>query len=80
MSYTVETTENGFIETLELDGVKYYKEWKFTDCGAESDSNDFCEQLEENGETDNALLDKIYDALDSSNLAYDFAYIKKVYM
>lgn len=80
MSYTVEPTENGFIETLELDGVKYYKEWEFTDYGAESNSKDFCEQLEENGETNNALLDRIYDALDSSNIAYDFAYIKKVYM
>lgn len=33
MKYTVETTENGVIETLELYGIIYKKEWTGRDNG-----------------------------------------------
>lgn len=50
MKYTVETTENGVNETLELDGTIYKKEWTRREDGCfESSQKCFSEQLEEDG-------------------------------
>ena len=71
MIYSIETTKNGYVETLELDGVKYYKSWNVTGKGSVCNDDDFCDQLENNGETDEMFLNDIYDKLDGSFLPYD---------
>ena len=64
MKYTIETTENGCIETLEIsDEVKLKKETKRTDWGCESFDKDFSDQLEERG-FDGEVVDKVFDEFD----------------
>lgn len=50
MKYTVETTENGVNETLELYGIIYKKEWIRRENGLlECLQKDFRAQMEEDG-------------------------------
>ena len=64
MKYTVTTTENGFIEELEVYGKTYQKTWIKTDCGFSTDAGEFHEQLVEDGIEDEQLLDEIWDCID----------------
>ena len=64
MKYTVETTENGVNETLELDGTIYKKEWTRREDGCfESSQKCFSEQLEEDGYSGElvAKVDEVFD-------------------
>lgn len=64
MKYTIETTENGCVETLEFaDGSKFTKRSERTDFGYKSLDNDFSDQLEENGFCEE-ILAKVYDLFD----------------
>lgn len=64
MKYTVETTENGVIETLELYGIIYKKEWIRRENGLlECLQKDFRAQMEEDG-YDGGLVAKIDDIFD----------------
>ena len=48
MKYTVELTENGINETLELNGITYRKEWTMLENGLlQCSQKDFSEQMRE---------------------------------
>lgn len=76
MIYSVEVTENGFIEKLEIAGNIYYKKWINTDIGAKCQDDDFCEQIENDGIANEMILEKIYDVIDSSFFAFNVAEIE----
>ena len=65
MKYTVETTENGVIETLELDGTIYKKEWTRRENGLfEGSQKDFSEQMRDDG-YDGELVERVAEVFDS---------------
>ena len=64
MKYTVETTENGVNETLELNGTIYKKEWLRRKNGLlECSQKDFRAHMEEDGYSGElvAKVDEIFD-------------------
>lgn len=64
MKYTVETTENGVNETLELYGIIYKKEWIRRENGLlECLQKDFRAQMEEDG-YEGGLVEKVDDIFD----------------
>lgn len=65
MKYTVETTENGVNETLELYGIIYKKEWTRLENGLlQCSQKDFSEQMRENGH-DGDLIERVAEVFDS---------------
>jgi hypothetical protein len=65
MKYTVELTENGINETLELNGITYRKEWTRLENGLlECSQKDFSEQMRENGH-DGDLIERVAEVFDS---------------
>ena len=79
MKYSVETIENGYVETLEINGGVYQKRWNFTETGEECEDEDFYDQISVAGERKRALLDNVYEVIDESPFASDFANrIKKI--
>ena len=67
MKYTVETTENGVTETLELDGSIYKKEWVREENGVmRCKQKDFSEQRIESGCTNDYLLEKVEETFNNS--------------
>lgn len=64
MKYTIETTENGCLETLEFsDGTKFTKESVRVDGGCQSKDKNFANQLEMKGFSEE-LVDCAYDLFD----------------
>ena len=64
MKYTVELTENGINETLDLNGITYRKEWTRLENGLlQCSQKDFSEQMRENGH-DGGLVAKVEDIFD----------------
>lgn len=64
MKYTIETTENGCIETLEfLNGEKYTRRSERTEYGCRCLDKDLSDQLEESGFCEE-IVEKIYDMFD----------------
>ena len=80
MKYTATTTENGFIEELEVYGKTYRKEWVETDCGFSTNDGEFNEQLAEDGIEDEQLLDEIWDRIDCIDVGSDMYKIEKELM
>lgn len=70
MKYTIETTEEGCVETITLNGRHYSKRHTKTWHGSETKDKDFCEQMEKDGVCEE-ILSKVYDLFDSF-LASDF--------
>lgn len=65
MKYTVELTENGINETLELNGITYRKEWTRLGNGLlQCSQKDFSEQMRENGH-DGDLIERVAEVFDS---------------
>lgn len=65
MKYTIESTENGCIETIELyDGSKYTKRHIKTSFGFTCEDLDFWEQMENDGICEEDFLDKVYNTFD----------------
>lgn len=65
MKYTVELTENGINETLELNGITYRKEWTRLKNGLfQCSQKDFSEQMRENGH-DGDLIERVAEVFDS---------------
>lgn len=73
MKYSVETTENGYVETLEINGGVYQKRWTFTETGEECEDEDFYDQISAAGEKNIRLLDNIYEVIEESPFASNFA-------
>lgn len=63
MKYSVEIKNGIAKEILVFKGKEYVRTTKKTDFGSSSDDLGFCEQLENEGLTDD-VLDEIYDKLD----------------
>lgn len=64
MKYTIETTENGCIETITLnDGSQYSKRHTRTDYGSREEDDEFWEQMERSGICEE-ILDKVCDLFD----------------
>lgn len=63
MRYTVETTENGVIETLEIDGETYKKEWVRGVGCLSCQQKDFARQMECSGYSGD-LLEKVDETFD----------------
>ncbi len=64
MKYSIEMTENGVVETLEINGAVYKKEWIYIAQGhLFCKQRDFSEQMIEDGLNDE-LVDKIEDTFD----------------
>lgn len=63
MKYTIETTDDGCIETLEFRNGKYTKRSQKTGFGCEALDEDFSAQLEKVGFC-NVILDRVYDLYD----------------
>ena len=79
MKYTIETTENGCVETLEMnDGTLYIKRYTKTSSGLRQEDTDFATQLEDYGVCDDEFLDKVYDTFDGF-LALNFMDIDKMF-
>ena len=67
MKYTVETTENGVNETLELNGTIYKKEWLRRENGLlECSQKDFRAQMEADGYRENLLRKSMEYLMDFS--------------
>ena len=65
MKYTIESTENGCIETIELqNGKEFKKEHVRTTFGSQCKDEDFATQMEYDGIGDSVLLDEVYDTFD----------------
>lgn len=78
MKYSVETTENGYVETLEVRGRKYMKRWTETDLGSSCTDAEFYEQLEADGVCDEEFLDMVCDEIDNDFFAGDLYDISKL--
>ena len=77
MKYSVETTKNGYVETLEVNGKEYKKTWCEYGLGKKPSDKDFCEQLEQDGFDNEVFLDEVYDEIDVSLFAYNFKDIEQ---
>ena len=75
MKYTVETTETGFIETLEVGGRVLVKHWTGDGGHVECNDKEFADQLEAIGIADEEILNRIYDVLDENYIGMD---LKKI--
>ncbi len=80
MKYAVMTTENGFIEELEVYGKTYRMAWVETEFGFSSNDPEFNEQLVEDGIEDAQLLDEIWDVFDSIDIGSDMYKIEREFM
>ena len=66
MRYSIETTENGVNETLEVDGNLYKKEWEREKNGLfRCKQKGFADQMENDGYDNESLLEKIDEVFDS---------------
>lgn len=65
MKYTIETTEEGWVETLEIRGQTYVKNWKKVDNGRyKCEEGDFTDRIIADGYAPDYLEDELYAALD----------------
>jgi len=80
MKYSVETTENGFVETLWVNGQKFVKRWEREKPGMMScKDREFNEQIESSGlSDDDAFLEAIYDNIDENFFGHDFESAEKL--
>lgn len=77
MKYSVETTKNGYVETLKVDGREYKKTWCETNIGARCCDEQFYKQLEEDGAKNEAFLDGVHDEIDNTFFAHNFKEIER---
>lgn len=71
MKYTIEQTDDGCIEKLELAGEIYIKNYEGDGSRVSTPDKEFWEQMEVNGVPED-VLDKVYDTFDSKYMAIDF--------
>lgn len=78
MKYSIETTESGAIEKLEIGGKEYIKKHTRHPGSMTCESKEFCEQLENAG-LDEDVSEKIFEVFDGacSMLAFDIVETKE---
>lgn len=72
MKYTIETTQTGCIETLQIVGMTFQKEWERTDTGCSCKNKEFYEQMKDAGIDDEKAIDKVYEVFDENFSALYF--------
>lgn len=72
MKYTIESTQTGCTEILEVDGRTYQKRTERTDYGCRSVDPEFHEQMETERIWDEEFLEKVYDAIENDFRALEF--------
>ena len=79
MKYSVETTDTGYVEKLHINNKEYIKRWERTEWGTKCFDDEFWEQIEADGVTNEDILDVIAEYLDGSNIGYDlYCEVKEV--
>lgn len=76
MKYTIETTDTGYIETLETNNGTFSVEWKEVGFGQYPKGETLVDQMEAAG-FDDATLDAAYDLYDG-NYELDFMRLAKL--
>ena len=64
MQYTVETTENGVVETLVIEGETYKKEWVRDGGCLRCQQKDFAAQMKDDEISDDLLLERVEEVFD----------------
>lgn len=66
MKLIYDITESSAKEILQFNGKRYVKDWNCKNGRWFTNDADFSEQLEQDGCSDDELLDKVYDVIDNS--------------
>ena len=81
MKYTIETTEDGWVETLEIRGQTYVKNWKKVDNGRyKCEEGDFTDRIIADGYAPDYLEDELYAALDEEPNGLDMHNLVRDYL
>ena len=81
MKYTIETVENGFIETLEMGGKSYEKTWKHTERGSyRCEEGDFSDRIIADGIIPEEYGDDLYAAVDDRVIGLDMYCFERDFM
>ena len=65
MKYTIETTEDGWVETLEIRGQTYVKNWKKVDNGRyKCEEGDFTDRIIADGAAPTNCEEDLYEVVD----------------
>lgn len=65
MKYTIETTKDGWVETLEISGKTYVKNWKKVDNGRyKCEEGDFTDRIIADGAVPKNCEEDLYDVVD----------------
>jgi hypothetical protein len=81
MKYTIETMENGYVETLEIGGKFYVKTWESTEQGTyRCKEGDFTDRIIADGVVPEAYEDDLYDAVDDHICGLDMYCFERDYM
>lgn len=71
MKYSIEITDNGYVETLEVNGKEYKKHWTSANGCSICSDDDFCEQMQADGYSEE-IVDSICESIDGSFFADEF--------
>lgn len=77
MKYSIATTQDGCVETLEINGKEYRRKWISACDGIISKNKAFGEQLRDDGITDGTVLDKVAGAF-GTLIPSEFVSISKI--
>ena len=81
LKYTVETTQDGWVETLEISGKTYVKNWKKVDNGRyKCEEGDFTDRIIADGYAPDYLEDELYAALDEEPNGWDMHNLVRDYL
>nr|DAL61400.1 MAG TPA_asm: hypothetical protein [Caudoviricetes sp.] len=81
MKYTIETTEDGWVETLEISGHSYEKNWKRRSSGCyRCEEGDFTDRIIADGYAPDYLGDDLYEVIDESPNGLDMHNLVRDYL
>ena len=81
MKYTIETTEDGWVETLEISGHSYDKNWKRRSNGYyRCEEGNFTDRIIADGCAPDYLEDELYAALDEEPNGLDMHNLVRDYL
>lgn len=81
MKYTIETTKDGWTETLEISGQTYAKNWKRLSNGYyRCEDGDFTDRIIADGYAPDYLEDELYNVLDEEPNGLDMHNLVRDYL
>lgn len=81
MKYTIETTEDGWVETLEISGQTYSKNWKRRSNGYyQCEDGDFTDRMITDGYAPDYLEEELYSVLDDNPNGLDMHNLVRDYL